>query len=221
MGYGVWFISSHFHPEHTYNEEEWYGFAQFKEQHLFAAILGLIATVLSIAGFFAPVLLLPAAWLFVASNLMWATSEYHKLNNPHPKDENYSHSYQEAYSSYATTLAAISVATALSATLIFLFPPLTIPILVVSAITIAGLSILVAEIWLNYTCDNHPPTPVPSTSHDQMVKSLGPKNELEEINSPRPYHGKGPLHAHEEPKTYQLELDDVPLSKQQTCSMTL
>ncbi len=219
MGYGVWFISSHFHPDHTYNEDEWYGFAQFKEQHLFAATLGLIATVLSIAGFFAPVLLIPAAWVFLASNCMWATSEYHKLQNPHPEDEEYSHTYQKAYFSYALTLAGIGLVTALSTTLVFLFPPLTFPILIASGVVIAGLSILVAEIWLSYTFDDHPRTPVSSNSHQQIIEALGPKKELEETNSPEPYHGKSVLQTNKPSLDSQLELDDLPLSDQQTCSI--
>lgn len=220
LGYGVWFIGSHFHPEHTYNEEEWYGFAQFKEQHLFAATLGLIATVLSIAGIFVPVLLIPAAWMFLGSSCMWATSEYHKLNNPHPQEEDYSHTYQKAYFKYALTLAGMSLVTAVCTTLIFLFPPLTIPILIGSGIVIAGLSVVAAEMWLNYTFGNHKPTPVPSTSHQQMIERLGPKQELEETNSPAPYHGESLLHTDQPTSDTQLELDAQSLSDQQTCSMT-
>ncbi len=220
LGYGVWFISSHFYPEQTYNEDEWYGFAQFKEQHLFAATLGLIATVLSIAGFFVPALLIPAAWMFLASNGMWATSEYHKLKNPDPQDKDYSYTGQKAYSSYTFALAGISLVAALSTTLIFIFPPLTVPLLIASGVIIAGLSMLVAENWLSYTFDDHPPKSVSPTSHHQMIEALGPKNELEEVDSAVPYHGKNLLQTPQPHADAQLRLDDPALSDQQTCPMT-
>lgn len=223
MGYGVWFIASHFYPNHTQKEEEWYGFAQFKEQYLFAATLGLIATALSIAGFFVPVLLIPAAWMFVASNFMWTSGEYHKLNNPPPYDEKYSHTYQKAYVSYAVTMTAMSFVAALSATIIFLFPPAAIPVLILSGIIAVGLSAFAIENWLDYTFGDHKPTPVIQTSHNQMNHSLGPRVSNEEICSPAPYHGDDLLKSSEDSQSLdsqslQLETEDTSLCVQ-TCSM--
>ena len=218
MGYGVWFIASHFYPSHTQTEEEWYGFAQFKEQYLFAATLGFLATALSIAGFFVPVLIIPAAWMFVASNFMWTSGEYHKLNNP-PLDENYSHTYQKTYTSYALTMTTISIVAALSTTAIFLFPPVTVPVLILSAFIVVGLGALAAENWLDYTFGDRKPTPVIQTSHSQMNHSLDPRVSLEDTYSPAPYHGDDLLKSSEDSQSPLLETDDTPLCIQ-TCSMT-
>ena len=218
MGYGVWFIASHFYPDHDPKEEEWYGFAQFKEQYLFAATLGFIATALSIAAIFVPVLLIPAAWTFLASNFMWTSGEYNKLNSPSPQDKNYSHTYQKAYVSYAITMTAMSFVTALGATAVFLFPPAAIPVLILSTIIIVGLSAFAVENWLNYTFGDHKPTPVVQTSHNQMNHSLGPRVVPEETDSLAPYHGDDLLKSSEDSKSIQLETDESPLCVQ-TCSM--
>nr|WP_284498347.1 hypothetical protein [Legionella maioricensis] len=218
VGYGVWFIASHFYPEYTKKEEEWYGFAQFKEQYLFAATLGLLATALSIAGFFVPVLLIPAAWMFVASNFMWASGEYHKLKHPPTYDEKYSHTYQEAYTSYAATMTSMSIIAALSTTVIFIFPPATIPVLILSTIIAVGLSAFAIENWLNYTFGDHKPTPLIKTSHSQMNHSLGPRVSNEETCSPAPYHGDDLLKSSEDSQSLQLENEDTSLCIQ-TCSM--
>jgi len=217
VGYGIWFIASHFHLSHTPNEDEWYGFAQFKEQYLYASILGLLATTLSIAAFFIPVLLIPAAWMFVASNFMWTSGEYNKLNNP-PYDENYSHTYQETYTSYALTMTTISIVAALSTTAIFLFPPVTVPVLILSALIVLGLGALAAENWLDYTFGDHKPTPVVQTSHSQMNHSLGPRVSPKDTYSPAPYHGHSLLRSSKDSQSLQLETDDTPLCIQ-TCSM--
>lgn len=222
LGYGTWFVSSHFHPNHAYHAKEWYGFAQFKEQHLFAATLGILATSVSIAAFFVPVLLIPAAWLFLASNSMWSISEYHKLQNPNPADESYSHSYQKAYFSYSMTMTSISTVTALSLTAIAIFPALTLPIFILSAITILGLTAVVAEVWLNYMFGDHKPTPVKPDSSLQMAQSLGAAATLEESPAPdpEPYQGQSLLKSVETVPAPSPEVDNPALSNQQTCSMS-
>lgn len=216
MGYAAWFISSHFYPNHTQKKDEWYGFAQFKEQYLYAATLGVIATALSLAALFLPILIIPAAWLFVASNLMWTSGEYHKFNNPPPYDKNYSHTYQEAYLSYAITMSSMTAIAAISTTLIILFPQITIPLYIITTILGVGLSILAAEIWLNCTFGDHKPTPVKS-SHNQMNNELGPKTDHEEINSPAPHHGKDLFRS-----SIEMTAQPGPIvtqSSTQTCSM--
>lgn len=217
MAYSVWFLSSHFHPNHDPEEKEWYGFAQFKEQHLFAATIGLLATTLSIAGIFVPILLVPAAWLFFASNLMWTIGEYHKLKNPPLYDEEYSHTYQQSYFYYAITMSCISAVAGLSATSVFLFPPLTIPILVVSAIIVIGLSVLAGELWLDYTFGNHKPTLGTTNSHYQMNQTLGAQVQPEQAPLLAPYHTKSPLNSKTK-LSPPSELENID-SDERTCSM--
>ena len=218
-GYALWFIGSHFYPEHAIEKDEWYGFAQFKEQYLFAATLGLIATSFSVAAFFAPPLLIPATWLFLASNILWTTGEYHKLSSPPLNDENYSHSYQKVYSSYATTMTSISAVTALAATLSFLFPPIALSVIILSTIINVGLGALVAELWLNHTFGGHKPTPIIQSSHNQMNNALGPKVIYEEINSPAPFHDYNRNLPRTSGNNHSPgpELDDN-LPEEQTCS---
>ncbi|WP_173237143.1 hypothetical protein [Legionella antarctica] len=217
MGYAVWFLASHFYPNHIPKEEEWYGFAQFKEQYLFAATLGLLATGLSIAGFFMPVLLIPAGWTFLASNFMWTSGEYNKLNSPSPHDKNFSYTHQKAYVSYAVTMTAMGFVAALATTAVFLFPPAAIPVLILSSIIVIGLSAFAIENWLDYTFGDHKPTPVVQSSHCQMKNSLGPRVFQEETDSPDHYHGEGLLKSSEDSQSLQPET--TPPICVQTCSM--
>lgn len=65
LGYATWFLVSHFYPNQMPKKNEWFGFAQIKEQYLFASTLGFIATCFSIAALFVPVLFIPTSWLFL------------------------------------------------------------------------------------------------------------------------------------------------------------
>ncbi|RUR19678.1 hypothetical protein ELY21_03515 [Legionella sp. km535] len=194
MAYGLWFISSHFLDSNKPDKKEWYGFAQFKEQFLYAATIGLIASLISIASLFFPVLIVPTTWLFFTSNLFWSIGEYNKLMHPSESDVNFSYSYQQASLSYAVTMTTIACTTALSATLIFIVPPITMPILIVSTIISSGLGVLSCEYWLDYTFGNHKRTPPMTQSYHQVSNSLGaaaPSNPNNE--SPEPYHGEALL----------------------------
>lgn len=195
--YGLWFISSHFQPSQKEKNNEWYGFAQFKEQYLYAATIGLIASTISMMAFFFPVLLPPAAWLFFCSNMVWSIGEYHKLNNPPETDENYSHSYQKSSLSYSITMTAITLTTAISATLIFLFPPITISVIIASTITCMGLGILAAEYWLDYTFGDHKKTSVINHSYNHMQESLGPAQTNHTTHCSEPYHGNEILYSNQ------------------------
>ncbi|WP_298622292.1 hypothetical protein [uncultured Legionella sp.] len=189
LAYGAWFISSHFQPNQENNTEEWYGFAQFKEQFLYAATMGLIASLISILAIFFPVLIVPASWLFFSSNIFWTIGEYNKLQNPPESDENYSHSYQSTYLAYAMTMAATGLTTALSTTLVFIFPAITVPIIITATIISTGLGVLATEYWLDYTFGDHKKTPLSPHSYNYMNKSLGNIQTQQTVQSPQPYHG--------------------------------
>lgn len=214
MGYGLWFVSSHFYPEHTPMDNEWYGFTQFKEQYLYAATLGIIATVMSACAIAFPVLAIPAAWLFVISNSIWAVGEYHKLQNPPTYDPKYSHSRQDTYLSYAITMTAIGTITALSVTLSFLFPAIMIPVVVISAITCLGLGVLAADYWLDCAFNDHKAGFPTDHSYKQMQQSFGPTLNTQSQSSPAPHQGDALF------QTANVQPDetlDVPASPNPSC----
>ena len=170
IGYALWFSASLLRGDHKRHNPNWYGFAQHKIQASFASITGFIATGLSIAAAFVPVLFPPAAWLYVVSNIIWTIAEYHKLNNP-PKDtEHFSYSRQRAYLSYTITITTMSVVTAVAATLILVFPPIAIPATIISVIISIGLGILAFEYWMDSTHGDHKETLV-SGSYYEMTES--------------------------------------------------
>lgn len=185
LAYLSWLTASILHPDHKEHYLKWYGFAQIKEQFFYSSFIGLGATILSVAAVFIPALFPPAAWLFFLGNLVWTVGEYHKLRNP--LDKNASYSKQSAYCGYATTSSAISFVTAISATLIFIFPPMAIPITIFSLIVCVGLGALAFEFWLNSSFGDHKPATGPGPgSYVQMGDTLGPSPSPEHADTPEP-----------------------------------
>lgn len=203
LGYFLWFLSSHFSPDHRAEYTQWYGFAQFKEQNIYAASVGILAALVSIAAIALPVLAIPAAWMFVCCNSIWSISEYHKLKNP-IKDENYSESYQQSYFSYTLAMTTMGIIGALATTLIFFFPTITIPALVLSGIISIGIGIVAAEYWVDFTFGDHKKTSSSTTSYDKMNNQLGASVQLEEAHNPVPHHGKDLFKASEADKEDEL-----------------
>lgn len=206
IGYAIWYLASHFYPEQKLKKNDWYSFAQSKEQHTFAAMLGLLATILSFAALSNPILFIPVAWLFLGSNLMWTLGEYHKLKNP-PEDENYSSSYQNVYLAYALTITGITLIAAINTTLLILFPPLAMPILIATTIIMTGLSAVALELWLDYTCNSYPPKPK-NNSYNQIDAHLGDRTKQSKDIDPEPYHGRNPFQSHSvEPPSKEVSPD--------------
>lgn len=158
-GYSTWFLGSAADEGYKNQLNKWYGFAQLKNQYMISSLLGFAATVISIAAVFVPALFPPAAWLYAVANAIWAISEYHKSKNPPPKemDPNYNQSQQEDYHGYAISITAISVVTAIAATLIAVFPLAAVPITIFSLLIGGGLGVLAGEFWFNATFDKHKP----------------------------------------------------------------
>lgn len=206
LGYSLWFVASHFYPDHYPKYTEWYGFAPFKEQNTYAAFLGIGAALLSIIAITLPALAIPAAWLFFSSNIIWAIGEYHKLKNP-PADESYSKSYQKSYLSYAIAMTSVGLTSAIAATIIFLFPIHTIPVLAVSSLMSIALSIVAAEHWFDYSFGTHKKTPVSEVSHDKMAHGLGPAIENSESPSPAPYHSPRLLEKAKPSPSMEIEIE--------------
>lgn len=150
IGYISWFALNYFFPNKTKPTTEWSAFAQFKVQHILAAMIGIIATAFSFAAITIPILLIPAGWLFLCSNMFWSIGEYNKYKIP-PENSPVSASYQENYLKFAVTMTAMSLVSALALTLSFIFPPLGLSILVTTAVINIGLGFMVLEYWLKCT----------------------------------------------------------------------
>lgn len=193
IGCCIWLVASQFYPEHEIKEEEWYGFAQFKMQYSMSAILGIVATIISFCGLLFPPLLIPAAWLFFASNVLWSIGEYHKLKSPPLEDPLYSQSYQKKYVQYAITMTLIGLTTAIGTTLLILFPPITIAVLIISTLICGGLGLLAAEFWLEFNLGDHKKDHEEKESYQDMCHLLGIKEKPALIKAPEPYHANSPL----------------------------
>lgn len=189
--YSTWFASSLMQPGQKQPKDKWYAFAKLKEQFLLSSLVGFIATALSVAAVFVPVLFPPAAWLFFLGNIIWTIGELHKLKHPPEHKEDFSHTKQKAYLNYAITTTAISLVTALAATLMVVFPPATLTLTVLSLLICVGLGTLAFEYWLNSNFGKHEPLKK-AGSYTNITDELGvspthsPKNAL----APKPHQGK-------------------------------
>ncbi|KTC89036.1 hypothetical protein OQJ15_05465 [Fluoribacter dumoffii] len=189
LAYLSWLTASVLHPDHREHHLKWYGFAQIKEQFMLSSFIGFTATIISVAAVFLPALLPPAAWLFLLGNIIWTIGEIHKLKNPPQPHDKSSYSRQEAYVSYAITSSVMTLVTAASATLIFLFPPAAIPITIFSLIICTGMGALAFEFWLKSTFSDLTQDEI-NDSYAQMGDSLGPSDSLELTEAPEPGYWK-------------------------------
>lgn len=206
LAYGSWSIACLLHPDHKEHHHKWYGFAQIKEQFLFSSFIGLIATGLSIAAVFVPVLFPPAAWLFLIGNVLWTIGEYHKLKNPPQNNEDVSYTQQKNYFYYAITSCAISLVSAVAATLIVAFPPLMIPITIFSILLYIGLGALAFEYWLHSKSAEN--TQSIKGSYNQMNDSFGPTASPKQENSLEPRFTKSIFNKPED-KISEIELTTI------------
>ncbi|HAZ7573151.1 TPA: hypothetical protein ACKJT1_000694 [Legionella pneumophila] len=195
VGYSLWFIASHFYPGHDKRKQEWYEFAQFKEQYLYAAALGLVATIISMMAVFSPIMIVLSGWLFFGSNIIWTIGEYNKLNNPPSYEDNFSKDSQNAYVSYALSMSLIGFITATSTTVAFFIPVMTIPLLIITTILCIGVGALAFEYWLESKFGDSQPDITIDESYKQISNTLGKKINLKPNPIPEPYHGTKPLHS--------------------------
>lgn len=142
VGYFLWFIATFFYEKHERVRDNWYGFAEFKEQFRATSIIGLVATVICLAY---PVLLIPASCLFAISNVLWLVGVHHQNNTPSfditvPKSE------KNSYFQYVSLITASSVITATGMVAVFLFPLVAAPIL--TATTVVSLSLTLSAMLL-------------------------------------------------------------------------
>lgn len=158
LGYISWFVASLLQPDHKHHHDKWYGFAKIKEQFLLSSCIGFIGAILSVVAVFIPILFPPAAFIFFLGNIIWTIGEFHKLKNPPGHDEHFSSTQQKSYVHYAVTTTAISLITAVAATLMVIFPAMTLTITIFSLLVCVGLGALAFEFWLDTNFGKHSPT---------------------------------------------------------------
>ncbi|MFI4963084.1 MAG: hypothetical protein ACHP6H_04410 [Legionellales bacterium] len=186
IGHLLAFIGSHIEPEHYRNTNEWQGFLQFKEQYRIGAFFGIAGSLLGISAFYIPVLIVPAAWLFLSSNIFKTIGEYHKYTNPPPGDREYSHTRQNSIVAHALITCLLSTVGALSTTLVYVYPPLAVYILLLATCLSIGLGIMALEFWVDMHFGTHKTSKI-SESHTYLNASLGPKTTFEVPNHPKPH----------------------------------
>ena len=145
VGYVIWSVAALLYPDHPRQRDSWYGFAQFKEQYQIAALLGAIATIATIVCIIAPPLIIPTAWLYTLSNLIWSVSEFHKEENPPPGNEHYSSVKQALYARYALSVALSSTLTAIAVTTAAIFPAAAF--MIITTTTVIGAALTIASFY--------------------------------------------------------------------------
>lgn len=190
IGYSVWLLATLFYPNFPRKEFSWYSFASIKEQYQISSILGLVATILCIIY---PSLLLPATWIFTASNLVWSIAEYHKLQNPPDYIDNFSKHRQSAYLTYTQLITFISALTAGGISLALIVPNCAASVLLASTIVGNGLT-LVAFYYLKKSWDEPPPDQV-QVSHSvlTMASRLSIELQVRRANASEDQRGQTPL----------------------------
>ncbi len=154
IGYAIWAISGIFYPNYPRRREQWYGFAEYKQQFQLAALLGAIATFICIIT---PSLIITSAWIYTLSNLFWTISEYHKKENPPPHDHDFSSTKQNIYFRFSLLATSSSLVAALSASIIVTFPVTTIVLSTFATILGTGLTISSFYYLSKTLFENFPP----------------------------------------------------------------
>ncbi len=178
IGYVLWLVACHFHPERQAKENAWYGFAQINNQHRIAAAIGFVGISLSLAAIVFPGLLLPGMWLFAVSNTIWSIAEYHKLENPPQQDKIYSAHRQHYYFNYAILATLVSVISAAALTTSIIFPPLALGVFIVSALLTFSFTVAAYYFLLSDPTPKKKLQEVMSTSssHAQMAAQMTAQN---------------------------------------------
>lgn len=177
-GYVLWFVASYLYPEHPRLKDQWYGFSQFKEQSRVSAALGTIASILSVIALFYPVVIIPALWLFFASNVVWSISHYHKLRNPPDFETNYSENSQVNYMGYTILTTCVSLITAVCITISILFPLISFAVLTTSTILGLILTLYAVEYQINCSFNTNQTDDWKGTNYSEMSSELSASQEL-------------------------------------------
>ncbi|KTD36216.1 hypothetical protein Lnau_1200 [Legionella nautarum] len=179
VAYGLWLTASLFYPDHPRLQREWYGFAQFKNQHQIAAILGGIAIIFSVLAFIFPMLALPASWLFVFSNCVWLIGEYHKQQNPLPYEEDYSSERQSIYVIYASLVTTMACITAIATTVIAFWPAAMAVTVLLTSIFAILIGAATFRYWAEYTFFEHNIDKKKGSYNTLLANELAPRQRVQ------------------------------------------
>jgi hypothetical protein len=195
MGYGLWFVGIRGAPPNP----EWSPFANLKSKFLYAAVLGLLASTISVLALINPLFLVPAAWLYFASNVLWVGGEYYKLHTPEPHSSPAAIESQKHYFNYSITISTIGFVTAVATTISFFIPPITLPVILISSIICIGLGCMSFEYWLESKTTSQPNKDIEliEISHSKIHSKLGPSNSYANSSEQQPYHEATPLFNYE------------------------
>jgi hypothetical protein len=171
-GYLLWLLACQLYPDHPRLKGQWYAFSQFKVQNTVAALIGSLAILGCFVAFVFPIVIVPACWLFVVSNLLWGISQFHKMRNPPAYEVDYSSSRQKSYLYYIAIMVSLSILNAVSATLLVIFPPLTVPIVVVTFVFSFLISLAAFHRWLDFNFYDHKPDRIKHHSYLSMTAKL-------------------------------------------------
>lgn len=177
IGYTLWLAACQLYPNYPPHKDRWYGFIEIKNQHRIAVILGALAIGCCVAGIFIPALLVPASWLFFASNLIWCIAEYHK----HKLLQN-SSAAETAYMQYTVISTIMTLVPAIGATISLFFPPAALLTFIISTTLGVTLGSLSLYCWLEYALDKENKSD--SESYHILTNSL----EVENLSPSTPNH---------------------------------
>ena len=178
VGYLLWFIATLFYDKHERVRDNWYGFAEFKEQFRATSIIGFVATVLCLTY---PVLLIPASCLFAISNVLWLIGVYHQNNTP-SFDTTVPKSEKNSYFLYVSLITASSIITTAGMIAVFLFPLIAAPILTATTVVSLGLTVSAMLLLARIRFFSQPPKEqasiVPKESFASIGSGLSKSNRL-------------------------------------------
>ncbi|KTD20801.1 Uncharacterised protein [Legionella lansingensis] len=179
IGYGLWLLACQLYPNYPRQKDHWYGFAEVKDQHIIAAVIGAAAIACCIVGILVPAALVPASWLFFLSNAVWCIAEYHKQKNPPKDDDEYSGTKQSAYVRCACVSTLMTLTPAIAATISLFFPPAAL-IAFIASTTLGGcLGSVAIYCWVEYNFNS---TDIPhKESYEVFTETLGSPRKSDEL----------------------------------------
>ena len=186
IGYAIWGICGVFYPNYPRKKEQWYGFAEYKQQFQLAALLGAVATTLCII---APSLIITSAWIYTLSNIFWTISEYHKKENPPAQDLEFSSTKQNLYFKFSALVTSGTLVATLSASIIAIVPATTLVLSSFAMFTSTGLTVsalyfLGKTLLGNYQPDNIIHSYTKLTSGLEIPNNEQQKNTCDLITNP-------------------------------------
>lgn len=150
IGYILWLLISKLSPSTPAQSHAWYGFAEFKDQHQLAAILGIAAVFCYAAALTMPMAFLVSGWLFALSDIIWCIGEYHK-NQSLPKNApTREDPWKKVTFRYSLLASEFALLNALTTTLTIFFPPVSILMLYTWGLVTAIIGIQTIYFFVNF-----------------------------------------------------------------------